>query len=437
LIEDKLTFINVKDDFLRMGGDRPSLGTLYLATQLNANGFNSDILDLNHFPEDKLIKQLTSNPSKVYGVSMTTPQYKEGNRIARLIKQYSPESKIICGGAHPTAVNGNMPDIWDHVITGEAEETIVKLIYDGFPNQKIIPGDDRDSKGKSLDHILIPDRSLVPMSEYSLTINGKKASTLMTSRGCPYSCNFCSEPILNNKYRKTSPERVIEEMKYLKYNFGTEALIIYDDVYVLDKERTKKIARLMIDNNLNLQYRATTRARDLIKDTDLLPLLKDSGCIELCLGTESGDNQVLKINDKGMNIETNLEAIKKIKNHGIKAFSYMITGLPGFSRESELKSLKFLKDSGVDEAGWYMLAPFPSTPIWLNRKEWGMRIFEDDIIADEWDITQAKADNKNVKCYFDYPHMNREEIKNLWLEMLGEWKSHTQKLNKGSIQDKK
>ena len=193
----------------------------------------------------------------------------------------------------------------------------------------------------------------------------------------------------------------------------------------------------MIDNNLNLQYRATTRARDLIKDTDLLPLLKDSGCIELCLGTESGDNQVLKINDKGMNIETNLEAIKKIKNHGIKAFSYMITGLPGFSRESELKSLQFLKDSGVDEAGWYMLAPFPSTPIWLNRKEWGMRIFEEEIIADEWDITQAKADNKNVKCYFDYPYMNREEIKNLWLEMLGEWKSHTQKLNKGSIQDKK
>lgn len=102
----------------------------------------------------------------------------------------------------------------------------------------------------------------------------------------------------------------------------------------------------------------------------------------------------------------------------------MITGLPGCSEATELESLRFLTETEPDEAGWYLLAPFPSTPLWAFRDRFGATIFEDDIRANDWDVAQAQADNAAITCYVDYGRaggLDRHALKTLWLAMREAW----------------
>ena len=421
----KLLLVNVADPWLRDGGDRPSLGTLYIASWLRyTESAIPDVIDLNHDGDDGLLKRLQEFKPDYIGVSLTTPQYEEAVRIARKVKNEFSEIPIIAGGPHPTSVlrvpkvPEIMPtDLFDYVITGAGEKTLERICREGLPNQRIIYGEPYPLQ-KSLDWLPAPARDLVHMEKYNLKILGKKAQPIMTSFGCPYHCTFCSEPIINPIFKAYSQERVVHEMRELKENWGVEAFIIYDDVYSIDSKRAMAIADLMIKEKLDLIYRCTTRATDFVRHPNLLPKLRDSGCVEICIGVESGDDEILKLNDKGMDVETNKKGIKAIKDHGIKCLTYMITGLPGCSYESEAKSWQFIEETEPHEVGWYLLAPFPSTPLWANREKYGLTIYEDEIIKNNWDVAQCRADNENLTCYIDYNKvngLNRHQIKDLWL----------------------
>ena len=417
--------VNVADPWLRDGGDRPSLGTLYIAAWLrNNNAAIPSVIDLNHHGDSGLLKRLDEFKPDYIGISLTTPQYEEAVRVAKKIRDYMPDTTVIAGGPHPTAMQSVpqvpelMPnDLFDYVITGSGERTLEKICMGGLPNQRIIHGEPMPSD-KSLDWLPNPARDLVDINNYSLKIFGRKAQPIMTSFGCPYHCTFCSEPILNNRFKAYSPERVVSEMKGLKEKFGVEAFIIYDDVYSIDAKRAMAISDLLIKEKLDVIYRGTTRATDFIRHPDLLPKLRDSGCVEICIGVESGDDRILKLNDKGMDVETNKRGIKAIKDAGIRCLTYMITGLPGSSYESEAKSWNFILETEPDEVGWYLLAPFPSTPLWVQRERFGVTIYDDEIIRNKWNVAQARADNENLKCYIDYSKnngFNRYQIKDLWL----------------------
>ena len=112
---------------------------------------------------------------------------------------------------------------------------------EGLPKDRIIFGEEA-VKGKNLDWLPVPDRDLVDMDKYSLSIMGKKATPIMTSFGCPWSCVFCSEPLLNPIYKSYSPEKVVDEMEMLKNKYNIEAFIIYDDVFSINPKRAMAIA---------------------------------------------------------------------------------------------------------------------------------------------------------------------------------------------------
>jgi radical SAM superfamily enzyme YgiQ (UPF0313 family) len=391
-------------------------------------------MDLNHHDDFQLISYLKRNPKSLIGISMTTPQYKEGKRIAELIKRNFSKTTIVAGGAHPTSMKGEISPIFDHVIVGEGEIIFTELAQ----NQSSTIAYDRVIFGKpieqpsprSLDNHPIPARHLIDMSKYSLKINDRKASTIMTSLGCPFHCSFCSEPILSNQFRARSPNLVVEEMELINKKYGIEGLIIYDDVYTIDSKRCVEIARLMNEKKLNISYRATTRA-NLVQKVGLLKALKDSNCVELCLGVESGSDKILKTNDKGMNTKINFDAIQAIKEAGIKVLTYMIIGLPGETPETIQESIEFAKKANPDECSWYLLAPFPSTPLWINRDNLDITIYEDEIIANDWDICQAMGDNEKITPYISTSACSREMLKDMWLKAMSQWE------NRKSIQNNK
>ena len=200
---------------------------------------------------------------------------------------------------------------------------------------------------------------------------------------------------------------------------GISAFVIYDDVYTIDSKRTMKIADLIIERNLDIVYRCTTRSPDFIRNPKLLDKLRESGCLEICIGLESGNEDVLKLNDKRMSLDDNRNAIRLIKQAGMKCLTYMITGLPGCSESTERDSYRFIQETEPDEIASYLLAPFPSTPLWINREKYGLTIYDDEIIANDWDVAQCRGDNNKLPCYISYDKiggLNRHEIKDIWLK---------------------
>jgi len=425
-MKPKILLINVADPWLRNGGDRPSLGTLYLASWLmQTNAAEPRVIDMNHCNDFILKNYIEEFRPDIIGISLTTPQYYEAVMTAGFIKNHFRQIPVIAGGAHPTAmvhvksVSDVMPYmLFDYVVIGDGELALESICKEGFPQERIIYSVPV-SRAKNLDWQPQPARELVSMGQYSLKMNGKPATCLMTSKGCPYHCVFCSEPILNGSFRAYSPEKVLIEMEAVRFNYGIDSFIIYDDVFTIDTKRVVKIAELL--KGKGFTYRCTTRASDFKRCPELADKLAESGCIEVCIGTESGSNEILKLSDKGMTVEQNSEGIRKIKSAGMKVLTYMITGLPGCSRETEEQSLQFMLQHYVDNVSWYMLAPFPSTLLWINRDKYGCEIFEDEIIANNWDVAQCRADNEKLTCYIDYSKsggLDRNQIKSLWLEML-------------------
>ena len=424
-VKKRVLFINVADPWLTNGGDRPSLGTLYLATWLHyTNSAECSVIDLNHYSYKELEERITDFKPDFIGISLTTPQYEESLKVAKYIKERF-NIIIIAGGPHTTAMKNvpRVPEVmpkeyFDYIVIGIGEKVLENICKEGLPKGRIIYGE--EIRDKNLDWLPSADRSFVDMDKYSLKILGKKATPILTSFGCPYHCVFCSEPILNKLFKSYSPKLVVKEMEQLNKDYGVESFIIYDDVFSINVKRAIAIADLMIERQLPFTYRCTTRATDFIRSNELSKKLKDSGCVEVCIGTESGDDDILKTSDKGMSIENNAVGLKKVKDEGIRCLTYMITGLPGCSKESEQKSLDFILENEPDEVGWYLLAPFPSTPLWVYRDKFNLEIFEEEIIKNNWDVAQCKADNDSLTCYVDYSKgggLNRYEIKDLWIKM--------------------
>jgi len=213
---------------------------------------------------------------------------------------------------------------------------------------------------------------------------------------------------------------VVDEMEFLRDKYEIEGLIIYDDVYTINPKRCIEIAEQMQKRNINMTYRATTRANLVVK-AGLLDALKATGCVELCLGVESGSNTILKNNDKGMDRETNANAIRAIKAAGIKVLTYMIIGLPGETPETVQESRDFVEELDPDECSWYLLAPFPSTPLWLFRDKFDITIYEDEIIEHDWNVCQAQRNNEDIIPYIRTAACSREELKSLWLSSMNDW----------------
>jgi len=424
-MKPKVLLVNVADPWLTNGGDRPSLGNLYNAAWLReTNSGIPSVIDLNHGGDLALDKRIKEFNPDLIGISLTTPQYAESVRVAKFIKKIT-DKPIIAGGPHITAmrnvskVPGIMPNEIDHCVVGKnGMNALEDICKNGLPNRRIVYSD-KLPKSRNLDWMPFPARDLVDMDKYSLKLDGKKAQPVMTSFGCPYSCVFCSEPVLNNKFKAHSPERAVEEFEQLK-ELGNNGLIIYDDVYSIDFRRAMKIADLMIERDLNMSYRATMRATDFVRKPELADKLRESGCIEACIGLESGSNSVLNVADKGMTVENNQLGVQIAKKAGLKVLTYMICGLPSSTPEDEKRGLDFVRENDIDEVGYYMLAPFPSTPLWTQRDKFHCTIYEDEIIKNEWDVAQATSNNDELTCYLSYENgfgMRRDEIKETWLEV--------------------
>jgi len=341
----------------------PPLGIAWLAAVLRENGFKDiSLIDsmANRYSNEDIIDLLKKQGPDIIGISFGTQIRFSTFDLARLIKKNFPEVPLVVGGPHPTLTPQdtleNIPEI-DIVVRGEGEVSFLNLVKEiekkgALENVKGISF--RDEKGgivhnpdetaiEDLDSLPLPARDLLPMEKYEQTTNlSKKRSTnIMTSRGCPYRCVFCSvSEQWGHRIRQRSAKNVVDEIEFLlkSYSF-LGGIRFFDDTFTINKPRVLEICDEIIKRKLNFVWECEARANTI--DSEIVQAMKRAGCEFIDLGVESGSNKILKNIKKDITVEQVIEAVKVIKKAGIGLKIFIMHGLPGETYE-DIKKTVFL-----------------------------------------------------------------------------------------------
>jgi anaerobic magnesium-protoporphyrin IX monomethyl ester cyclase len=359
---DEITLINLPSPFLHDPLVMPPLGLCYVSSVLKHADINVRFLDMAEH------QTVTVPRTKYYAMGCTTPQFHFACHQLKWLKE-NHDNPIVCiGGPHATLRPQECLDAgFDAVIVGEAERAIFDFING---RNGIIAKHDI----QKLDYIPFPDRNII--QDYDYRIDGLKATTMMTSRGCPYVCAFCCNTW--NQCRFRSADNVLQEVKNL-HEQGYQAIQFYDDEFLIKKIRDLGIMRGL--KELGLKWRCFTRA-DLI-DYNMAMIMADHGCHEVLIGIESGSDDILNAINKGTTVTQNERAIHCLYNAGINVKAAMIVGLPGESPRTLMQTMRFCcrVETEVSEWDFTHFIPYPGSRIYHFAEEYDITFNKNDVYA--------------------------------------------------------
>jgi anaerobic magnesium-protoporphyrin IX monomethyl ester cyclase len=388
------------------------MGLGYLAGALLAAGYESVTLFDAEVEEESVAAHLARERYDVVGISSPTPLIYEAWEAAALAKAQG--AIAVLGGPHLTLMpdeSMQRPEV-DLVVRGEAEETIVEIVraleatgQRGDAAGMRLPDEPWDSilglSYRSLAGEVVhnPTRPLrkeiegIPWPAYHLfkiehytnlqpLTDGldprARAYTLVTSRGCPYQCIYCSKPITGNTWRARSPEDVVAEWRYLVREMGATEIGITDDVWNLKLERAKEICRRLIAEGLNEVPWVTIHGmRADHTDAELFHLMKQAGCKRVGFGVESGNQAVLDSIKKHQTLDDVRRAFKEAKAAGLQTMGFFIFGLPADTEQTMDDTIRFALELDPDLANFMIAAPYPGTELWEIARRDG-RLFSLD-----------------------------------------------------------
>jgi len=343
---------------------------------------------------DEIRKYIHKYMPDIVGVSsMFSDQSCNAHKICEIAKDVDSHCITIMGGVHPSCV----PEMVmadknvDFVILGEGEETfpcLLRHIEDGKEPFNIDGLVYRDKTGKlivnrktkfikDLDSIPFPARHLLPMDKY-FAIERQHGFTkrtphtiMITSRGCPANCIFCSiHAVWGKGYRGRSSENVLREVEELVMKYGIKEIHFEDDNLTFDKNRAEKIFNGIIEKKWNIYWAVPNGIALWSIDKALIPKMKKSGCYYLSLGIESGDQDVLdKLIKKPLKLNRIKYLVNDMKKQGIKVRGLFVLGVPGETKEQIERTIDFAANLKLNEAQFNIITPYPGTTLWKTCEE--------------------------------------------------------------------
>jgi radical SAM superfamily enzyme YgiQ (UPF0313 family) len=433
------------------------MGLAYLAGALRAHGYEADIFDASvEAGVETLDERLARDPFDIVGFSAPTPLINNAWDEAKIAKKHG--ALTILGGPHLTlrpheSMERNEVDL---VVRGEAEYTIIEIMA-ALEKQLIIDNGQltnsnsklqtqnpklfnpeagwgsilglswRDKEGKirhnldrplpdDIDAIPFPAHDLFKIDRYTnlnpltdgLDMNAR-AFTIVTSRGCPYKCTYCSKPITGDSWRGRSIDNVIAEWEWLVKDLGATEIGITDDIWNLDRQRAKDLCRALIKANLNHVPWVTIHGMKVNNtDAELFKLMKQAGCKRVGFGVENGDDWMLRnVIKKGQTVEMVEKAFKWAKSARLQTMGFFIFGMPGETEDSMEKTIQLALRLDPDLAHFMMAAPFPGTEMWDTLMEHG-HVFDNMNWSD-----LAIQDNK---AHFAFGELAKATVERKWHE---------------------
>ena len=361
-----------------VGTTGPPLGLAYLASMVrdehDVKIVDSLAEDLNYQDVKNIIKRY--DPDLV-GVTSTTSMMPDAYAISKMAKRINENVKIVIGGPHvtftPEMSIRECPCI-DFVVRGEGEITFKELVdalEKGKDTSNILGlsvnmgGKVKNNPSrpliKDVDTIPLPSYDLLPMDKYEA--DGVKFGTVMTSRGCPFNCAFCSSSLqFGKRWRGHSDSRVIEELKILREEYGRREIEFLDDTFTLNRPRAIRISRRIREEGLDISWTASSRVD--IFTSEVARALKYGGCHTVYFGIESGSQKTLDFIGKRITPEQSMRAVKKAREAKLRALGAFILGFPEETKEDIKKTIKFSKKVKVHYAQFTVATPYPGTRLW-------------------------------------------------------------------------
>ena len=383
--------------FAKKAGRHPPLNLAYLAAIAEKKGHEVNIIDGE--AEDLSIEQIVNQTKEfspdLIGITGTTPFYHISVSLAKELKKQIHEVPIAIGGPHVTVLKEEVfENCFDYAFIGEAEKSWEDFldIYEKGQNISQVGGilyiDKKEVKFTGpaepigdIDDLPIPSRHLLKPENYNIgTLQGtKRFTSIMTMRGCPFKCIFCSTKVFGKDTRRRSPEKVIQEIKECKEKYEIEHFMFLDDTLTLNRQHTLDICDLLIKENLGITWEGSTRA-DLV-DEKLIKKMAKSGLIRLSFGLESVDENIRRIMKKNVSLESYIEANRLTNKYGIEVLNSCMIGLPGETEETIRKTLRFLRESKeIKQANISIAVPYPGTELYemAKKEEYKLRLVTND-----------------------------------------------------------
>lgn len=381
-------------------GCNPPVSLLYLAAAARDAGHEVTVLDVDEhsFSRDDIARWVGDQRPQIVGIPSFANNLTFTYRLVNKLTDGNPSWKILLGGPHPTAVPEEVmrkiPGC-DMVLRGEADRSIVELLncvdaggeldeVKGLSfrrGDKIIHNPDAPVL-EELDALPLPARDMLGKA-YKRGIYwrlGHRGTTdiIITSRGCPYNCNFCSK--VCSVFRMRSIENVMGELRTIR-SMGTRNVHFMDDLFVSDRERCIAICRMIRDENLGMRFKVRGRVNTV--DEELLAELKAAGTKAIVYGLESGSQKILDAMNKRTTVEMARKAILATKRLGIEVYLDCLIGYPGETEETIAETEKFILEVKPTAVAIEVLYPLPTTRVYNEAKANGT-------LVGDWNVEEQR-----------------------------------------------
>ncbi|MGE5253637.1 MAG: B12-binding domain-containing radical SAM protein, partial [Planctomycetaceae bacterium] len=325
-------------------------------------------------------EEVKKQKPELIGLGGMTPTI---DNTLRAIRACRPHTRtVVVGGPHVSVLQQEFfrecPEA-DFGVVGEGEKAFAGLARrleegkDPWEVPGVVGPEKANPPGdfiEDLDSLPFPSRHLLPNQAYRYALwPGKKITTLITSRGCPYHCIFCDKSVFGSRWRPRSPENVLDEMEQVVKDFKIRSMILYDDLFTLNKQRVMELCLGILERGLRIEWKCEGRVDRV--DEEMLGGMKKAGCTLIAYGVESGNQEGLDYLRKKTTLSQIRRAFALTRKAGIRPMAYFILGIPVETFEGGLRTIEFAKELKPEYAQFSILSPYKGTDLYEEAKSKG------------------------------------------------------------------
>ena len=430
------------------------LGLAYVATALQRCNIDVSVMDCSAWSHDdiEIAKELIQSKVKIFGIGGMYPNFKEVERLCGLIRAVVPGATIILGGALPSPIPEFVlrKTTADICAIGEAEMTMPKLMdaLVGNGNLQDVAGIAYMKDGEFFHNgnphlptkctkkeVGWPALDLFPLEHYFHSakfypfVQSDRALPIVTGRGCPYACNFCYRV---SAYRIRPVDEVMDEMGYMMDRYKVNSFYFEDDLFMLSHQKMKDFCEAIINRGYKIKYSCSGRVNTV--NPEIARLMKESGCVSVYYGIESGNQEILNNMSKKTNLDQIYEAVRLTREQGIYTEYGFIFGEPNDNVQTMLDTIQLIKNISHGEyrpQKIFGCVPFPGSGLYDWCKEKGLlkndQDFYDRYTCQDWSLDQipvnmTKMSDEKVRQTFKETN---EDLSQFYIDRMStDWIKH-------------
>jgi len=368
----------------------PPLGLGYIAAILKKHGVEVSLIDCTFMDQKEALQKIVRSESTIVGIYSMFSLRKTSLEIAKRLRNHC--ELLVVGGPLPTLDPLDFLADFDVAVVGEGEQTMLELVdateqgkdlsrvngiaYKKGGEVKITP---QREFIKNLDALPFPARVIFENEDYKHYYQkrlGYTTTSMITSRGCPFSCDFCSRPIFGNDYRTRSPENIVDEVESIA-SMGYDRVWFSDDCFTFNRQHLIKTCVTLHKKGVRIGWECLSRVDTM--DQTVAQKMKEAGCLRVFFGIESGNNNVLRIMKKNITTRQATNAVRNAKKVGLQVGAFFIVGYPGETDQTVLDTVNYAGSLNLDYLSFTLPYPIPGTPLHERVKNNG------GIHIDDWE----------------------------------------------------